>query len=75
MSGQTFLLIAIAFYLVSVLIIVGVLNLINQKTQRRYKKEISELERDKILVISDSILTELNKVEALANNDYLKAKY
>ncbi len=75
MSGQTFLLIAIAFYLVSVLIIVGVLNLINQKTQRRYKKEISELERDKNLVISASILTELNKVEALANNDDLKAKY
>ena len=75
MSGQTFLLIAIAFYLVSVLIIVGVLNLINQKTQRRYKKEISELERDKNLVISASILTELNKVEALANNDDLKEKY
>ncbi len=75
MSGQTFLLIAFAFYFVSIIIIIGVLNIINKETQKKYKKEITELERDKNMVISASILTELNKVEALANNDDLKAKY
>ena len=75
MNLQTFILIAVAFYLISVLIIVLVLTLINRSTKKKFQKEIIELERDKNLVISPSIVTELNKVEALANNDELKEMF
>ena len=75
MNRETFILIAIAVYLVSIVIIIGVLNLLNRNTYKKYKKEINNLERDKNMVISASILTELNKVEALANNEELKEKY
>ena len=75
MNEQTFILLAVTFYLISIVIIIGVLTLINRSTQKKYKNEINQLEKDKNMIISASILTELNKVEALANNDELKAKY
>ena len=75
MNRETFILVAIAVYLFTVIILVAVLNFINKTVRKKYKTDIENLERDKNLVISASILTELNKVEALANNDELKAKY
>jgi septation ring formation regulator len=75
MNKETFILVAIALYLVSLIIIIGVLNMINKYVRNKYKKEITELEHDKNTVISETILTELNKVEALAKNDDLKEKY
>ncbi len=75
MNEQTFILLAVTFYLISIVIIIGVLTLINRSTQKKFKNEINQLEKDKNMIISASILTELNKVEALANNDELKAKY
>lgn len=75
MGKETFILIAIVYYIISIIIIVVVLSLINKKERNKLKKEIESLERDKNLIISASILSELNKVEALVNNDDLKEKY
>ncbi len=75
MGKETFILIAIVYYIISIIIIVVVLSLINKKERKKLKKEIESLERDKNLIISASILSELNKVEALVNNDDLKEKY
>ncbi len=75
MSQTVYVLAGITYYIVSIILIVIVLNLINSKEKKKYQNEISSLERDKNLIISSSILSELNKVEALINNDKLQEAY
>jgi len=75
MSRTTFILIGILYYLFTVVTIILVLNLINKKEQKKYKDEITELERDKNLIVNASILSELNKVNALVNNEAMQKKY
>lgn len=75
MSKTVFILIGILYYIVSIFIIVFVLNLINKSNKKKYQNNISSLERDKNLIINASILSELNKVEALINNETLQKKY
>ncbi len=68
MSRTTFILIGITYYIITIIVIVVVLNLMNKKEHQKYANEIRNLERDKNLIISASILSELNKVEPLINN-------
>lgn len=75
MSQTAYILAGITFYIVSIIIIVVVLNIINNRENKKYKDEITTLERDKNLIISSSILSELNKVEALVNNDKMQETY
>lgn len=75
MSVTTYVLIGITYYIFAIVIIVVVLNLINKKERKKYQEQITNLERDKNLIISASILTELNKVEALVNNDKMQENY
>ena len=75
MSQTAYILAGITYYIVSVIVIVIVLNLINKKERKKYQKEIVTLERDKNLIISSSILSELNKVEALVNNDKMQETF
>ena len=75
MSHTAYILAGITYYIVSVIVIVIVLNLINKKERKKYQKEIVTLERDKNLIISSSILSELNKVEALVNNDKMQETF
>ena len=65
MTRETFLLIAVAYYAITMIIIVIVLVLMEKRYKNNLTKEINNLERDKNLIISSSILSELNKVEAL----------
>lgn len=75
MSRTAFILIGITYYIVAVIIIVVVLNLLNKKEKKAIDEEITTLERDKNLIISASILSELNKVEALVNNAKMQETY
>lgn len=75
MTRSMFILFAIGYYFVTIIIIVVVLCIINRRTKTKYKNQINELEREKNLIISASILSELNKVEALVNNEDLKKQY
>lgn len=75
MSSTTFILIGVTYYIISVIIIIVVLNYINRKDKKKYEQEINTLERDKNLIISAGILTELNKVEGLINNDLMQEIY
>lgn len=75
MSKETFTLLAVAYYVVSIIVIIVLLMVYNKKVENKYKKQIDNLEREKNLIISTSILSELSKVESLANNDDLKTKY
>ncbi len=74
-SKTTFILIGILYYILTVLIIVLVLNWLNKREKKKYKDEINTLERDKNLIVGASILSELNKVSALINNEELQKKY
>ena len=75
MTKDTFLLIAVGYYLFALILVVIVLVLLNKRNKKKLEEEISNLERDKNLIISGNILSELNKVEALINNKDLKKKY
>ena len=75
MSRTTFIFIGILYYIFTVVLILVVLNLINKKERNKYKNEIAILERDKNLIVGASILSELNKVGALINNDVMQKKY
>ncbi len=75
MTRTTFILIGILYYIFTVITIILVLNLINKKEQKKYKDEITNLERDKNLIVNASILSELNKVNALLSNDTMQKKY
>ena len=75
MTRSMFLLFAVGYYVVTMVIIVIVLLIINRHNRKKYINLINELEREKNLIISASIMSELNKVEALVNNDDLKRQY
>ncbi len=75
MSRTTFIFISILYYIFTVVLIIVVLNLINKKEKKKYQEEIASLERDKNLIVGASILSELNKVGALVNNDAMQKKY
>ena len=75
MSTTSFVLIAIVYYIVTVALLILVLTLISRKDKKKFSKEITELERDKNLIISASILSELNKVEPLVNNETMSETY
>ena len=72
MTREMFMLFAIGYYFLTMIIIVIVLLVISNKTKKKYLAQINELERQKNLVISAGILSELNKVESLINNDDLR---
>ena len=73
-KGTTVLIIS-SYIIVGLIIIITVLVLINRAKKKKYNSELTELERDKNLIISAQILAELNKVEGLINNDALREKF
>lgn len=75
MTKATFILIGISYFILAIILIIVVLYLIKRYLSKKYNNELMDLERNKNLIISASILTELNKVEALINSDELKEKY
>ena len=75
MTRETFLLIAVAYYLLTMVIVLVVLIVMDKRYKNKINNEINNLEREKNLIISSNILSELNKVEALVNNVELKKKY
>mgnify|MGYP005803707273 FL=1 len=75
MSRTTFIFIGILYYIFTIVLILVVLHLINKKEKKKYQDEIATLERDKNLIVGASILSELNKVGALINNDVMQKKY
>ena len=75
MGRTTFLLLAALYYFISIAIVGVVLYILKKNNKKKIKQEIEKLETEKNLVISASMLSELNKVETLVNNDELRQKY
>ncbi len=75
LTRETFIAIAILYYFISMVIVIILLVLMDRKYKKSLNDKINNLERDKNLIISSNILSELNKVETLINNQELKKKY
>lgn len=75
MGKSATVLIVSSYIIVGLIIIITVLVLINRSKKKKYNAELTDLEREKNLIISAQILAELNKVEGLINNDVLREKF
>lgn len=75
MSMNFVVLICVTFVIVGVIIIALTLYFMNHKYKKNYLNKIDELEINKNQIISGTILSELNKVESLINNDELREKF
>ena len=75
MSKTTFILLGITYYIISVIIIIIVLNKINKKKKKKYLEEINNLERNKNQIISADIMSNLQTVGELVNNDLMQEVY
>lgn len=74
MSDNFILIMATVFICASMVIII-VLNVIQSKKNKKYKKMIEHLEVEKNKLDSSPIAPELNKLTTFLNNDKLNAKY
>lgn len=68
------MLISVGVWIITIAAVVIVLQLINKKEKDKLKIQIERLEKEKNMIISASMLSELNKVEALVNNDEMREK-
>ena len=72
---NTYVLFGIAYLIIIIILILTMFIIINKHMKNKYNNALKYLERDKNLIISASILSELNKVESLINNKELEKKY
>ena len=68
-------LLTILCLIITIGVVITVIVLIRRNIKRQYQDTLINLERNKNLIISGSILSELNKVESLINNKDLEEKY
>ena len=68
-------LIIVSIYILVVILAIIVLVVSNIKQNKRIKRSISELEKEKNLILSAPILNELSKAESLVKDDKTKGKY
>ena len=71
---NTYVLFSIAYLIIIIILILTMFIIINKHMKNKYNNALKYLERDKNLIISASILSELNKVESLINNEELEVK-
>lgn len=65
----------ITFFIICVALIIGVLNFIQNKKNKKIKRSLEELEIEKNKLATSQIVPELAKVESFLNNEKLEALY
>ena len=75
MSANIANLIMIIYFVIVIIAIIVIILVTRKKIRKQFVDTLTNLERDKNLIISGSILAELNKVESLINNKELEEKY
>ena len=75
MSANIANLIMIIYVVIVIIAIIAIILVTKKKIKKQFVDTLTNLERDKNLIISGSILAELNKVESLINNKELEEKY
>ena len=69
------LLLIITFIILAVILITVVLVVIQKHKMAKIRNEISELDREKNMIASTPVLSELSKVEPIIKNDKMGEKY
>lgn len=72
MGDGLYTLLGVTYLIFTIGIVIVVIYLLNRHKKKKYHSILTHLEREKNLIVSASILTELNKVEKLITNDDLK---
>lgn len=72
---DTYVLFGVFYCLIAIILIISMIVIVRKHMKNKYNNALKMLERDKNLIISASILSELNKVESLINNKELEKKY
>ena len=72
---DTYILFGIEYLMIAITLIIIMIVIVRKHKKNTYNNALKLLERDKNLIISASILSELNKVESLINNKELENKY
>lgn len=75
MSGDFSTLLTIAYAIITVGVVISVILTVIRNIKNQFNNTLDNLERNKNLIISGSILSELNKVESLINNKELESKF
>lgn len=75
MFAKLYEVLGIIYAVVVVILLLLVLILLKRHNNKKYNEILSKLERDKNLILSGAILTELSKVGALINNKELEKEY
>lgn len=75
MSEQLILMLTCFYAAITLIVVLTAVFLVIRSLKKQYMSNLVELERNKNLIISGSILSELNKVESLINNKDLEDKY
>ena len=73
--GEIYKMLGYVYAIGVVILIILVLVLLKKHNKKKYNELLSRLERDKNLILSGAIQTELNKVGALINNKELEKRY
>ena len=68
MSEQLIMMLTIFYAVVTLIVVVVAIFFTLKNMKKQYTNTLTNLERNKNLIISGSILSELNKVESLINN-------
>ena len=68
-------LIIVSIYILVVILAIVFLVVSNIKQNKKIRRSVSELEREKNLILSAPILNELSKAESLVKDDKTKGKY
>ena len=74
MTKSLVFLVFFTIFIIGFSLIIGVLIYIKKRRINKINAELSSIERDKNMIVSSKLLTELNKAESLANNETLKKK-
>ena len=75
MSQDLSNLLNLLIFVVGIVLVITIIVLIVKNIKKSYSNTLIELERNKNLIISGAILSELNKVDSLINNKELEEKY
>lgn len=75
MSPEFLRMVTIFYGILTFVVVLTIVFITFKRIKTQYKNTLIELERSKNLIISGSILAELNKVESLINNKDLEEKY
>ena len=72
---DTYVMFGIFYIVLAIVLVISMIIIVRKHMKNKYNNALKMLERDKNLIISASILSELNKVESLINNKELEKKY